>query len=175
MPQPRNLLRTGALALAAISLIVAGCSASASPTLTFVAAPTSAPGAATAASSPVASLAPSATAVVAPTIVLAEWTVDTASTLKAGTIKFKISNSGTIAHELLVFKSDLQPTAYPTDPAGGIVEEGGGVDLISDGENIDPAGTQTRSVTLTPGTYLFVCNIPGHFKAGMYTVVTVTP
>jgi uncharacterized cupredoxin-like copper-binding protein len=175
MPQPRNLLRTGALALATISLLVAGCGASAAPTLTFVAAPTSPPGAVTAAPSPVVSLAPTAAIVVPPTIDLAEWTVDTASTLKAGTIKFKISNSGTIAHELLVFKSDLQPAAYPTNPAGGIVEEGGGVDLVSEGENIDPGGTQTRSVTLTPGTYLFVCNIPGHFKAGMFTVVTVTP
>jgi uncharacterized cupredoxin-like copper-binding protein len=30
-------------------------------------------------------------------------------------------------------------------------------------------------VTLTaPGTYLFVCNLTSHYKAGMYTVVTVT-
>jgi uncharacterized cupredoxin-like copper-binding protein len=28
---------------------------------------------------------------------------------------------------------------------------------------------------LTPGKYLFVCSIPGHFKSGMFMVVTVTP
>ena len=51
-----------------------------------------------------------------------------------------------------------------------------GVTLLSDGDNIDPNGTQTRTVDLSQaGTYLFVCNIPGHFKAGMYTVVTVSP
>jgi uncharacterized cupredoxin-like copper-binding protein len=36
-------------------------------------------------------------------------------------------------------------------------------------------GTQARTIDLTPGKYLFVCNIPGHFKQGMYTVVTVKP
>ena len=42
--------------------------------------------------------------------------------------------------------------------------------LFSDGENIDPSGSQARTVDLAPGTYLFVCNIPGHFKNGMFTV-----
>ena len=47
---------------------------------------------------------------------------------------------------------------------------------MSDGENIDSGGSQSRTVDLsTPGTYLFVCNIPGHFHQGMYSVVTVTP
>ena len=78
-------------------------------------------------------------------------------------------------HELLLFRSNLNPSAYPTDPAGDIIEDGAGVTLVSDGDNIDPSGTQTRTVDLTPGPYLFVCNIAGHFKQGMFTVVTVTP
>jgi uncharacterized cupredoxin-like copper-binding protein len=98
-----------------------------------------------------------------------------ASTVKAGKATFTISNTGRIPHELLVFKSDLKPSAYPTNAAGGIIEEGAGVALVSDGDNIDPGGSQSRTVDLAPGTYLFVCNIPGHFKAGMFTVVTVAP
>ena len=109
------------------------------------------------------------------TAVLSEWKVDVASTVKAGTATFTISNSGTIPHELLIFKSNLTPSAYPTDAAGGIIEEGGGVALVSDGDNVDPGSSQSRTVDLAAGTYLFVCNIPGHFKAGMFTVVTVTP
>ena len=66
------------------------------------------------------------------------------------------------------------PNAYPVDAAGDIKETGGGVSLVSDGANIDPGGTQTRSVDLAPGKYLFVCNIPGHFKQGMYEIVIVT-
>ncbi len=45
---------------------------------------------------------------------------------------------------------------------------------MSDGDNILPGKSQDRKIDLSkPGTYLFVCNIPGHFKQGMYTYVTV--
>jgi uncharacterized cupredoxin-like copper-binding protein len=126
-----------------------------------------------ASASPAASAASPAAA--AQTIDLSEWKVVVADTMKAGQADFTITNSGTVPHELLVFKSDLAPSAYPSDGAGTIDEEGGGVSLISDGDNIDPGGTQSRTVDLTtPGSYLFVCNIPGHFKQGMFTVVTVT-
>ncbi len=108
-------------------------------------------------------------------IALKEWSVTVPTTIKAGSMTFTITNGGAAPHELLVFKSDLAPAAYPADSAGDIVEDGAGVALVSDGENIDPGGTQARTVDLVPGTYLFVCNIPGHFKQGMATVVTVTP
>jgi uncharacterized cupredoxin-like copper-binding protein len=111
---------------------------------------------------------------VKPTISLYEWKVIAPATLKAGKTSFTISNFGTLPHELLIFKSPLAADKYPTDASGNIKEEGAGVDLLSDGENIDPAGSQVRTVDLVPGTYLFVCNIPGHFKNGMFSVVTVT-
>jgi uncharacterized cupredoxin-like copper-binding protein len=126
-------------------------------------------------STPSVSVARSQSTSAGDTAGLSEWKVEMASTLKAGKATFTISNTGTIAHELLVFKSDLQPSAYPTNAAGGIIEEGGGVALVSDGDNIDPGGSQSRTIDLVPGSYLFVCNIPGHFKAGMFTFVTVTP
>jgi uncharacterized cupredoxin-like copper-binding protein len=107
---------------------------------------------------------------------LSEWHVAVPSTIKAGTVNLEAANFGTIQHELLVFKSDLPPSGYPLDKDGNIIEDGPGVTLVSDGDNLDPGTTQTRTVDLTqPGTYLFVCNIPGHFKAGMFSVVTVTP
>jgi uncharacterized cupredoxin-like copper-binding protein len=127
---------------------------------------------------PVASVAPVvATPIPAaadPSISLYEWKVIAPATLKAGKTTFNISNFGTVPHELLMFKSPLAAAKYPVDAAGNIKEEGAGVDLFSDGENIDPSGSQARTVDLSPGTYLFVCNIPGHFKSGMFTVVTVT-
>jgi len=107
---------------------------------------------------------------------LSEWHVAVPTTIKAGTVNLETANFGTIQHELLVFKSDLAPSAYPVDKNGHIIEDDPGITLVSDGDNIDPGKTQTRTVDLTqPGTYLFVCNIPGHFKAGMFSVVTVTP
>ena len=107
---------------------------------------------------------------------LSEWHVAAPTTIKAGTINLETANFGTIQHELLVFKSDLPPSGFPIDKDGNIIEDGPGINLVSDGDNIDPGKTQTRTVDLSqPGTYLFACNIPGHFKAGMFSVVTVTP
>jgi uncharacterized cupredoxin-like copper-binding protein len=157
-----------------VSVAAAACSSTAAggPSFTFR---TSLPPA-TATAAPAAAATQAATpGVPAGTITLAEWHVGVASTLHAGKVTFSISNLGTIQHELLVFKSKLAASAYPHTKDGDIVEDGAGVDLMSDGDNIDVGGTQSRTVDLTPGTYLFVCNIPGHFKAGMYQVVTVTP
>ena len=107
---------------------------------------------------------------------LNEWHIAVQTTITAGKVNVEAANFGSVQHELLVFKTDLAPSAFPVDKDGNIIENGAGVNLVSDGDNIDPNGTQTRSLDLTqPGTYVFVCNIPGHFKAGMYTVVTVTP
>jgi uncharacterized cupredoxin-like copper-binding protein len=167
-------LRIAIFALA-LGVAAAACGpsapASSQPSAANPSPPTAAPTA-----SPVASVAaiPAALAV-APTISLYEYKVIVPSTMKAGKSTFTISNFGTIPHELLIFKSALAPAAYPTDAAGDIKEEGGGVTLVSDGDNIDPTGSQVRSVDLTPGTYVFVCNIPGHFNHGMFSVVTVTP
>ncbi len=139
--------------------------------------PSTAAGSAVPSLAPVTSAAPSpvvASSADALTIALKEWSVTVPTTIKAGNATFTISNDGTTAHELLVFKSALAPAAYPTDSAGDIIEDGSGVTLVSDGENIDPGGTQTRTVDLAePGTYVFVCNIAGHFKQGMLSLIHI--
>jgi uncharacterized cupredoxin-like copper-binding protein len=168
------------LAIAGLAVAATGCAAaSGAPNFTY-APPAPAQSASTAATaapsaSPAAlAAAVSASAATSPTVDLTEWKVTVAGTIKSGKTDLTIANTGVLPHELLVFKSDRAPSAYPTDAAGNIKEEGAGVTLVSDGDNIDPAGTQTRSIDLAPGKYLFVCNIPGHFKQGMFTVVTVT-
>ena len=91
-----------------------------------------------------------------------------------GSHTFTIANDGRTEHELLVFKTTVDPGAFPIGPDGDIDEEAPGMNKISDGDNVAPGATQKRTVDLSePGTYVFVCNLPGHFKAGMYQVVTV--
>lgn len=107
-------------------------------------------------------------------VVLREYQVEVPSTtISPGLKNLRISNFGTMQHELLVFRSDLDPSAYPMQD-GNINEEDASITKVSDGDNLDPGTVQTRPVDLTqPGKYLFVCNLPGHFKQGMYAVVTV--
>jgi uncharacterized cupredoxin-like copper-binding protein len=110
------------------------------------------------------------------TITLSDFKIATDTTNFApGSYTFTIKNDGPSQHELLVFSSNLQPAAFPTDASGDMQEDGAGVTKVSDGDNIDPGKTQSRTVDLSqPGTYTLVCNLPGHFKAGMYTTITVT-
>jgi uncharacterized cupredoxin-like copper-binding protein len=109
------------------------------------------------------------------TVALREYSVGvTPPAFTAGKHDFSIANDGRTEHELLVFRTDLDPAAFPIGADGDINEEAPGMNKVSDGDNIAPGGTQKRTVDLSqPGTYVFVCNLPGHFKAGMYQVVTV--
>ena len=40
---------------------------------------------------------------------------------------------------------------------------------------LDPGSKGSLTLTLDAGKYLLVCNIPGHFTAGMWTILTVAP
>ncbi len=168
------------IVITGLALVSTGCAtAGGAPSFTFAPpaaqSPATEPASATTAS-PVASVpAVASTPASRATVSLTEWKVTVGGTIKSGKTDLAITNAGVAPHELLVFKSDLDPSAYPTDAAGDIKETGAGVALVSDGDNIDPAGSQTRSIDLAPGKYLFVCNIPGHFKQGMFTVVMVAP
>ncbi|MBV8234904.1 MAG: hypothetical protein JO075_04305 [Acidimicrobiia bacterium] len=109
------------------------------------------------------------------TVHLSEYKVDVgSSTFSPGQHTFTIANDGKTEHELLVFHTSIDPTVFPLDQEGNINEDAAGMNKVSDGDNIAPGATQTRTVDLTqPGTYVFVCNLPGHFKAGMYQTITV--
>jgi uncharacterized cupredoxin-like copper-binding protein len=99
-----------------------------------------------------------------------------ASNLTAGAKTLQITNGGTTPHELLVFQPDasIDPNHLPLADDGNINEEASGVNKVSDGDNIAPGESQTRQLDLsTPGRYVFLCNLPGHYKLGMFTVVTV--
>ena len=189
-----GLNRGRAVSLVSTALILSACtSATTAPQFTYApvlspsaaaaqtALPTSAPSSApaseaTAAATSGSSAAPIGIAVSGVAIYVSEWSVGVPTSMVAGKANFAITNIGSIQHELLVFKSDLSPSALPVDTKGNIIEDGPGITLVSRGDKIDPGKTQARTVDLTqPGTYLFVCNIPGHFKAGMFSVVTVTP
>src|SRR5438105_12347063 len=68
--------------------------------------------------------------------------------LTRGRRAFEISNAGHTPHELLVFRSDLDPSKYPLEN-GDINEQGPGIAKISDGDNLDPGKHQSRVVDLT--------------------------
>jgi uncharacterized cupredoxin-like copper-binding protein len=86
----------------------------------------------------------------------------------AGKVTFKAVNDGKVTHELVVLNTDRAPGALPV--AKGKADETG--DL---GEAEDIAAGSSKSVTLAlkPGHYLLICNLAGHYQAGMHAAFTV--
>jgi uncharacterized cupredoxin-like copper-binding protein len=110
----------------------------------------------------------------APTIAaLADYSIFLSSTpVHIGTNVFVIRNGASQEHELVVFKIDQAVADLALTADGDLDEEV--LTSVSDGDNLQPGTDQTRLVKLIePGSYLFVCNLPGHFSRGMYTVVTL--
>jgi len=96
------------------------------------------------------------------------------TTVPGGLIDLNVTNNGPSAHELLIFQTELAPDKLPLGADGNVNESGDNVVKVFDsGNNIDPGTSKTFHVALVPGNYVFVCNLPGHYRAGMYTAVTV--
>jgi uncharacterized cupredoxin-like copper-binding protein len=97
-----------------------------------------------------------------------------AASVKAGDVVFRITNTSMMElHELVVITTDL-PTDQLIPDASGRLDES---TLTSMGEEGDITMHQSVDfpLKLAPGRYLLICNLPGHYQAGMHTVFTVTP
>jgi len=112
------------------------------------------------------------------TVVLKDFSVHPSSQKgKTGTLTLKAMNEGLSTHELVIIRTDLDPTALPrkkVSPHQGmgmefmVNEDDSGMKTIDEIEEF-PAGTsQTKTVVLDPGHYVLFCNIPGHYDKGMY-------
>lgn len=93
------------------------------------------------------------------------------SEVPAGTITFHVKNAKEATeHEMVVIKTDLDAKQLPTN-ADHTVDES---KLDSKGEiEVAPGETKDLTVDLTPGHYVLLCNIPGHYAQGMVANFTV--
>lgn len=99
----------------------------------------------------------------------------------AGTVSFRVRNTGYQVHELLVLPLPAAGAAgQRTVGADGRVAETGSRGEASRtcgaaaGAGITPAAAGWVTLTLARGRYELVCNIAGHYRAGMYATLTVT-
>lgn len=97
-----------------------------------------------------------------------------------GEVTFNATNKGPEdVHEFVVFKTDLSPVALPTSPDGSVNEEGEGLELVDEIEDIPVGETQSITVDLESGSYVLICNIydeaekESHYQEGMRTAFTV--
>lgn len=96
-----------------------------------------------------------------------------------GTVSFFVTNGGSINHELVVLPDEH---VIGTRPLGGDakIDETGSLGEASKtggegaGAGVVPGASSWLTITLVPGQYELVCNLPGHYTAGMHAQVTVT-
>jgi uncharacterized cupredoxin-like copper-binding protein len=92
--------------------------------------------------------------------------------VKAGTIKIGVRNLGAMEHSFQVLKTDLPPDKLPVDGASAKAKEDGKVGEIP---SIPAGKSAALTLELTPGKYVFICNIASHYQLGMHTGFTVDP
>ena len=92
--------------------------------------------------------------------------------LPAGRVDLPVKNDGPDAHELIVVRET--DAGLPLRKDGLTVDEDAiekqTVGALEPGQ---PGGTRHLRLRLTPGRYLLLCNMAGHYMGGMHTELVV--
>lgn len=104
-------------------------------------------------------------------VVIKEWSfkASTAS-VRAGKVTFVVRNAGTMKHEFVVLRTDRAPRALAMK--GKQAVEAG---MKGEIEEFKPGLSKRLTLTLKPGKYVLLCNMPGHYKRGQAVRFVVTP
>ena len=95
-------------------------------------------------------------------------------TVKAGTIHFDVTNwSQGMLHEMIVVAVYNPQATLPYDYSQAKVVENQ-VKVLGETGDLRPSASYAFDIDLKPGSYLLICNVPGHYAAGMVAVLTVT-
>lgn len=112
--------------------------------------------------------------------------IENPSAVPEGQVSLLVTNTGTINHEVVVLplpqgqSVGRRPigTDGKVDETGSLGEAsltcGAGEGMESADPGIAPGATGWTDLNLKPGRYELLCNIAGHYGAGMYTQLTVT-
>lgn len=96
---------------------------------------------------------------------MGEFFVQDGTSASAGEVGFAVTNEGAILHNFRVIRSDLAQDALPV--AGGQVDENA-VDVRLRIDDIAAGETKAAAAELAAGSYVLICNIPGHYQLGMH-------
>lgn len=96
-------------------------------------------------------------------------------TVKAGNIHFEATNwSRGVVHEMLVVAVDNPNAPLPYDYDAAKIPEDQ-VKALGEVAELQPNASGSLDLKLAAGSYLLICNVAGHYAAGMVTPFTVTP
>jgi len=119
---------------------------------------------------------------------LQEYSMVVAPTsVKAGKVTFAVKDAGTMTHEMVLARVPSVEALPRVTVAGGeraigdVDEEAIPESDLPGEAEVEEAKTVTKTIALTPGTYVMFCNIDtvqpdgpvlNHFQQGMYAAIT---
>ena len=96
-------------------------------------------------------------------------------TVKSGDVHFAVvNNSKAWRHEMLVVAVDDPNAPLPYDYNIARIPEKQ-IKVLGEVDELDAGKTGALDLKLPAGSYLLICNIPGHYAAGMVALFTVSP
>ena len=100
-----------------------------------------------------------------------EWAVSAEpATTSSARVTFTVRNDGGSPHEFVVIRTDLGVDELPLLGVG--VDETQ-LEVLARTESFFANEERTLALDLFPGNYVLICNIPGHYEAGMRTSFVV--
>jgi uncharacterized cupredoxin-like copper-binding protein len=90
--------------------------------------------------------------------------------VSAGRLRITQHNGGQVNHEFILVRSSADPASL--DAPGGRVDEAK-LKVAGEIPDVTPGQTKSKTFHLKPGKYIFICNVSGHYAAGMYGGLSV--
>lgn len=98
---------------------------------------------------------------------LDEYTLEVEpASAEPGRVTFEAANVGKIEHELAVLRTALEADDLPVSD-GEVQTSARGLTLAGRTGRIRSGRSTTLGVTLRPGAYVLICNVPAHYQSGM--------
>lgn len=93
--------------------------------------------------------------------------------VKHGAVTFHDHNTDDdLVHEMVIIRTNLPANKLPYNKKAERVEENK-LHGIGEIDDLKPNHKATKTFDLKAGRYVLICNEPGHYKRGMYTVLHV--
>ena len=84
----------------------------------------------------------------------------------SGTVVFNVVNPDKTVHEIDIVRTTLDPAKLPIKASGQFNEHTPQARVVKEAVKVLPGATRTFTAILTPGSYVIVDNLPGHYRAG---------
>lgn len=103
-------------------------------------------------------------------VVKKEWAlIPSLRSARAGKTTFLVRNVGKLDHSFVVLRTDRPANSLPGKGAKAVE-----IGLRGKIAAFRPGQTRGLTLTLKPGKYVLICNVPGHYKAGQFASFRVT-